>query len=90
MLNKFWRVMASFALVRMGWSLILAIALFLETAVSPAFAQELLPQPDPEFNGKIGVTYKTSSDDKGLFKAVEAEEGAPNILLVWITGSLSS
>lgn len=33
-------------------SLAIALTLLLETAVSPALAQEILPHPEPPFTGK--------------------------------------
>ena len=45
-------------------------------------AQEVLPRPEPPFNGKIGRTYKDSRPDKIPITKVPA--GAPNILVVLI------
>jgi arylsulfatase len=45
-----------------------------------AFAQEVLPQPEPSFAGKIGRTVKDSTPD--FPKGVEAPKGAPNVLLI--------
>ncbi|NEQ43959.1 MAG: arylsulfatase [Leptolyngbya sp. SIOISBB] len=59
-------------------------ALVFQTAVPPALAQEKLPQPEPEFNGKIGITYQESEADTNLFKATAAPADAPNIFLVLI------
>ena len=39
-----------------------------------------LPKPDPEFNGKIGETYKESTPDYP--QPVKAPEGSPNLLLI--------
>src|SRR5262249_61233703 len=47
---------------------------------STSFGQEVLPQPEPPFQGKIGRTVKDSTLD--FPKSVEAPEGAPNILLI--------
>ena len=47
---------------------------------SGAFAQEVLPQPQPPFNGKIARTAKDSTPD--FPKGVEAPKGAPNVLLI--------
>lgn len=47
-------------------------------AVPPAGSQ--LPQPDPEFKGKIGETYKDSTPSYPL--PVKAPKGSPNVLLV--------
>ena len=53
-------------------------------AASSASAQEaartVLPQPDPPFKGKIGLTSADSV--KNFPKDVTAPEGAPNILLI--------
>src|SRR5215510_60006 len=42
--------------------------------------QEVLPKPDPPFQGKIGRTVKDSTPD--FPKGVEAPAGAPNIVLI--------
>jgi arylsulfatase A-like enzyme len=47
---------------------------------SVALGQEVLPQPEPQFKGKIGRTVKDSVPD--FPKAVEAPAGAPNVLLI--------
>lgn len=39
-----------------------------------------LPQPDPEFNGKIGETYKESTPSFPM--PVKAAKGSPNVLLI--------
>jgi arylsulfatase len=41
-----------------------------------------IPNPDPEFKGKIGKTIKDSEPDPTLFIPRSAPEGAPNILLI--------
>jgi arylsulfatase A-like enzyme len=46
----------------------------------PASAQDVLPQPQPPFKGKIERTAKDSTPD--FPKGVEAQKGAPNILLI--------
>jgi arylsulfatase A-like enzyme len=57
--------------------------LFVLLAIAPfASATELLPQPDPKFDGKIGITYQTAKPDPSVLKAPEAKQDAPNILLV--------
>jgi arylsulfatase len=43
-------------------------------------AQEILPRPEPPFNGKIGRTVKDSTPD--FPKGIEAPKGAPNVLLI--------
>ncbi|NES64154.1 MAG: arylsulfatase [Okeania sp. SIO2D1] len=62
----------------------LLVAIFsLGVLVPPALAQEILPQPDPEFKGDIGVTYETSGEpDKSILESPEAPAEAPNIILV--------
>jgi len=42
--------------------------------------QEELPQPEPQFKGKIGRIVKDSVPD--LPKGVEAPAGAPDVLLI--------
>ncbi|WP_293102257.1 arylsulfatase [Moorena sp. SIO3I6] len=63
---------------------LLVVAIFsLGVLVPPALAQEILPQPDPEFKGQIGVTYETSGEpDKSIMESPEAPKNAPNIVLV--------
>ena len=62
---------------------IVAVVIFsLAGLVPPASAQAILPQPDPEFNGDIDVSYKNSTPDTSILKSPEAPEGAPNIVLV--------
>jgi len=43
-------------------------------------AEEILPKPEPPFQGKIGRTVKDSTPD--FPKGVEAPAGAPNVLLI--------
>lgn len=45
-----------------------------------ANAQTKLPQPDPEFKGKIGETFKDSTPSYPL--PVKAPKGSPNVLLI--------
>jgi arylsulfatase A-like enzyme len=45
-----------------------------------AAAQDVLPRPEPAFQGKIGRTVKDSAPD--FPKEVEAPKGAPNVLLI--------
>ncbi|NEP35753.1 arylsulfatase [Moorena sp. SIO3B2] len=62
---------------------IVAVVIFsLAGLVPPASAQAILPQPDPEFNGDIDVSYKNSTPDTSILQSPEAPEGAPNIVLV--------
>lgn len=65
-------------------SLAWAIAglLALQAFVPVAVAQTKLPQPEPDFNGKIGITYQTSEPDTNLLEPWEAPASAPNVLLV--------
>ena len=61
-------------------SLILLAALgALSFALSPA-AQEILPRPEPPFQGKVGWTVKDSKAD--FPKGVEAPTGTPNVLQI--------
>jgi len=50
------------------------------TLPSVALGQEVLPQPEPQFKGRIGRTVKDSVPD--FPKGVEAPAGAPNVLLI--------
>ena len=43
-------------------------------------AEEILPKPEPPFQGKIGRTVRDSTPD--FPKGVEAPAGAPNVLLI--------
>ena len=45
-------------------------------------AQDSVPQPDREFRGNIGRTFRDSQADPTLFLPRSAPEGAPNILLI--------
>src|SRR5256885_16549430 len=45
-----------------------------------AFAQDVLPRPEPPFKGHIGRTTKESTKD--FPQEVQAPKGAPNILLI--------
>ena len=45
-------------------------------------AQEVLPRPEPPFNGQIGRTYKESQPDK--IPLTKAPAGAPNVLMILI------
>ena len=47
---------------------------------SVALGQEVMPQPEPQFKGKIGRTVRDSVPD--FPKGVEAPAGAPNVLLI--------
>ena len=60
-------------LISMSLGLMLALP-------SVALGQEVLPQPEPQFKGKIGRTVKDSVPD--FPKGVEAPAGAPNVLLI--------
>jgi hypothetical protein len=64
----------------------LYLAALISTAISSAaVAQQVLPPPDPKFNGVIGQTYKDSTPDK--IPLIKAPVGAPNILLILIDDS---
>jgi arylsulfatase len=58
----------------------MCFSLLLLVLVSPALAQEILPKPEPPFQGVIGRTAKDSVPD--FPKGVEAPKGAPNVLLI--------
>ena len=62
-------------------SAVLSLALGIAIGI-PAEAQEVLPRPEPKFNGIIGKTYKDSTPDK--IPIVKAPEGAPNVLFIMI------
>src|SRR5262245_931157 len=47
---------------------------------TPLSAAEVLPKPEPPFQGKIGRTAKDSTPD--FPKGIEAPKGAPNVLLI--------
>ena len=47
---------------------------------APVSAQDVLPQPQPPFKGKIERTAKDSTPD--FPKGVEPPKGAPNVLLI--------
>jgi arylsulfatase len=51
-------------------------------AIITSGAQEVLPKPEPAFNGKIGRYYQDSKMD--VMKMTTAPEGAPNVLIVLI------
>ena len=59
------------------WILAVILAFF---SISYAKAQNVLPEPDPPFKGKIGLTPADSVKD--FPKEVRAPEGAPNILII--------
>jgi arylsulfatase len=48
----------------------------------PRDIPDVLPHPDPKFNGTIGRTYKDSKPDK--IPLTKAPAGAPNVLLILI------
>jgi arylsulfatase A-like enzyme len=59
-----------------SWSCLALSGIFAPTAG----AQDVLPQPQPPFKGKIERTAKDSTPD--FPKGVEAPKGAPNVLLI--------
>lgn len=59
-----------------------SVALVCPVFLGSLSAQEVLPRPDPKFNGIIGQTYKDSIPDK--IPLVKAPAGAPNVLLILI------
>jgi arylsulfatase len=59
-----------------------SVALVYPVLLGGLSAQEVLPRPDPKFNGVIGQTYKDSTPDK--IPLVKAPAGAPNVLLILI------
>lgn len=67
--------------VAIAWAMI-GSALTAGTLLTGAFAQEVLPKPEPPFMGKIGGTYKESQPDK--IPVTKAPAGAPNVLIILI------
>jgi arylsulfatase len=63
-------------------SLLGGVALVCPVSLGSLSAQEVLPRPDPKFNGVIGQTYKDSTPDK--IPLIKAPAGAPNVLLILI------
>ncbi len=63
-------------------SLIISLVITILTVTSPAFAatSQILPIPQPEFKGKIGITYKDSKPD--FPQPITAPDKAPNVVLV--------
>jgi arylsulfatase A-like enzyme len=59
-----------------------SLALLCPVFVANLSAQEVLPRPEPKFNGVIGQTYKDSTPDK--IPLVKAPAGAPNVLFILI------
>lgn len=57
-----------------------AASIALALALVPTAAQEVLPRPEPVFNGKIAQTAAASTAD--FPKQVQAPKGAPNVLLI--------
>ena len=60
--------------------LVSGVALVCLVFVANVSSQEVLPQPQPPFKGKIERTAKDSTPD--FPKGVEAPKGAPNVLLI--------
>jgi Sulfatase len=56
------------------------LGLTLGAVLQGAHAQEVLPRPEPPFEGYIGRTVQESTKD--FPQEVAAPEGAPNILLI--------
>ncbi len=73
-------------LLKMIATVAIAMIFLLETAVSPVWAQEILPHPEKPFTGKIGLTYKDSQAVKSQLKlpSTYGIENAPNIFVVLI------
>src|SRR5262249_7970785 len=69
----------------LGLALAVSLAYLLVTAPREAFAQDVLPRPEPPFKGVIGQTYKDSKPDK--IPLITAPKGAPNVLVVLIDDS---
>ncbi len=58
----------------------LVMILVMLGVVAPAWAQDILPRPDPPFRGKIGL--RPSDSVKDFPKEVTAPAGAPNVLVI--------
>ena len=69
----------------LGLALSVSLAWLMVTAPREAFAQDVLPRPEPPFKGVIGQTYKDSKPDK--IPLITAPKGAPNVLVVLIDDS---
>ncbi len=61
------------------WKTVLTFVCFMALSV-PAVGQNILPQPEQPFKGKIGL--RPSDSVKDFPKEVSAPQGAPNILLI--------
>jgi len=79
---------------KLGSAVFLPFALFscvltsCKQAQQPTTAQSgeyVLPQPQPEFKGVIGTTYKDSKPDK--IAVINPPKGAPNVLMILIDDS---
>ena len=79
---------------KLGPAAFLPLALFFcvltscKQAQQPTTAQSgeyVLPQPQPEFKGVIGTTYKDSKPDK--IAVINPPKGAPNVLMILIDDS---
>lgn len=57
-----------------------AALLLIVVSSGVANAQTALPQPDPDFQGKVGQSFKDSTPDYP--QPVKAPEGAPNVLII--------
>jgi arylsulfatase A-like enzyme len=64
----------------MGSMSLMVLALAIGFGAGDVFAQDVLPKPEPAFNGTIGKTYKDSKPD--FPKPLQAPAGAPNVLIV--------
>lgn len=64
----------------LSFNLIFLFTVLFFSSIFPAVAQEVLPQPEQPFKGKIGRTVKDSTPD--FPKGVTAPPNAPNVLLI--------
>ncbi|MGE0369617.1 MAG: arylsulfatase [Candidatus Dadabacteria bacterium] len=62
------------------FALIFFFTVIFSAMASMSAAEEILPRPEPPFEGKIGRTAKDSTPD--FPKGVTAPPGAPNVLLI--------
>src|SRR5690606_34272897 len=63
-----------------SFALICFSTVIFSAMASISAAEEILPKPEPPFEGKIGRTAKDSTPD--FPKGVTAPHGAPNVLLI--------
>ena len=70
----------SSGIIKKNKSAVLAVAAIVYFVPASASAQNVLPKPEPAFQGNIGPTAKASTPD--FPKGTEAPKGAPSVLLI--------